>query len=310
MSTDIDWQHELDSSFGSGHDVATGQYVAAGRKAVRRRRRLTAVVVTASVVVGGSAVWAAAPDPTMRGDGPVATQPPSPEPEPDQRRDDDRDRATDRERPGSQPTMTVYEEFIGNPATIDQDGELKLSPLTDEVLERVPNPMGYGPAEGRSFGLRVIYRGVEKYSLVAGNLDGSSVSLNTNTATGDFASWLADKVSVQRSLDVYNRADAPDTSITETPEEWLALGPAGSIESASPFVAVMAVRDVDLGEGFAMEADRTGVARLQVAGSTELVAWRVVAGELEVVRGPGRFDSLDAFVDWARQQYASGEGMR
>ena len=73
----------------------------------------------------------------------------------------------------------------------------------------------------------------------------------------------------------------------------------------------MEVRDrVDLGDGFAQDGDRTGVARLQVAGWTEFVAWRVIAGDLDVVRGPGRFDSLDAFVEWARSQYASGEGMR
>jgi hypothetical protein len=29
-----------------------------------------------------------------------------------------------------------------------------------------------------------------------------------------------------------------------------------------------------------------------------------------VIYGGGRFESLDAFVRWARQQYASGEGLR
>ena len=38
MSTDIDWQHALDDSFGTGHDLPPGHYVAAGRTAVRRRR--------------------------------------------------------------------------------------------------------------------------------------------------------------------------------------------------------------------------------------------------------------------------------
>ena len=42
----------------------------------------------------------------------------------------------------------------------------------------------------------------------------------------------------------------------------------------------------------------------------QYAAWRVVAGDLEVVPGPGSFDSLDAFISWARKQYASGEGMR
>ena len=207
--------------------------------------------------------------------------------------------------------MTVEEEFNGNPATIDVDGTLKLSPLTDRVLERVPNPMDYGPGEGHSFGLRLIYRGVETYTLVAGNADGTSTAFHTNSATGDFSGWLEDKVSLQRGMDLSDADPSSDLGILDTPGEWLAIGPDGSIESASPFVAVMEVRDrVDLGDGFAQDGDRTGVARLQVASWTEFVAWRVIAGDLDVVRGPGWFDSLDAFVEWARSQYESGEGMR
>jgi hypothetical protein len=116
-------------------------------------------------------------------------------------------------------------------------------------------------------------------------------------------------VSNQRTLD--GTSGGPDASVLDTPDAWLTLGPAGEIASATPFVAVMEVRDdVDLGGGFAVDAERTGVARLQVTGEPRFVAWRVVAGELDVVPGPGSFDSMGAFVSWARQQYASGEGMR
>ena len=305
MGTDVDWQHELDSSFGTGHDLPPGHYVAAGRTAVRRRRRATALVLAASLLVAGSAAWATAPDPSTRGGTQIATQGPTPD------RDGQRRERRDVTPPKSQPTMTVEEEFLGEPATIDVDGTLKLSPLTDEVLQRVPNPMGYGPAEGRSFGLRVIYQGLETYALIAGSADGTSTSMHSNSATGDFPGWLADKVSLQRGLDVANGDTSSDLGILDTPGEWLTVGPEGGIVSASPFVAVTEVRDrVDLGAGFAQDTDRTGVARLQVAGEQELVAWRVIAGGLDVVRGPGRFDSLDAFVTWARGQYASGEGMR
>jgi hypothetical protein len=77
MSTDIDWQRELDSSFGTGADVPVGHYVDVGHRAVRRRR-LTAVVVGlgAAAVVAGTA-WAAAPGSAPRTGGlPVATEPP------------------------------------------------------------------------------------------------------------------------------------------------------------------------------------------------------------------------------------------
>jgi hypothetical protein len=72
MSTDIDWQHELDSSFGAGHDLPPAHYVAAGRTAVRRRRA-TAALLTAALVIGGSAAWASGQGSAVRGDAPVAT---------------------------------------------------------------------------------------------------------------------------------------------------------------------------------------------------------------------------------------------
>ncbi|MBD3923560.1 hypothetical protein IEZ26_02930 [Nocardioides cavernae] len=307
MSTDIDWQHELDSSFGTGHDVPAGHYVAAGRTAVRRRRA-TAVVLAAVVVIGGGTAWAVAPGSTLRGSAPVASE--GPRPQQEERVDEKKERTRDRGQPRSVPTMTVAERFGDNPALIEPDGTVKISPLTDVELQRVANPMQYTPEQGRSVGLRVIYQGVETYSLVAMTEDGTSTSTHTNGATGDFPGWLADKVSLQRGLDELNGVDS-GTSPRNSPDEWLTLGPEGSLESASPYVAVMEVREgVDLGDSFATGADRSGVARLQFAGTPEYVAWRVVAGRLEVIDGPGSFGSLDAFVSWARQQYASGEGMR
>ncbi|WP_439937342.1 hypothetical protein ACS3YM_15590 [Nocardia sp. N13] len=75
MSTDIDWQHELDSSFGTGDDVPVGHYVAVGHAAVRRRRAaVSAAGVAAAIVVGTT--WALAPGDAPRSDrAPVATEP-------------------------------------------------------------------------------------------------------------------------------------------------------------------------------------------------------------------------------------------
>jgi hypothetical protein len=305
MSTDIDWQRELDASFGARPDRPTDLYVARGRRAVRRRRAAAAAMVVATVAVGGGAIWATSPGSSVRGDADVATEVVAPQPD----ATTDRQRERDRASPRSMPSMSVEEEFLGEPAVLEPDGTVKLSPLTDAELERVPNPMGYTKAQGHSVGLRVVYQGVEKYTLVTTNHDGSSSSMHTNTASGDFPGWLAGKVELQRGLD---RDDAsPDASVVEAPDAWLTLGADGSIESATPFVAVMEVRDqVDLGGGFALDAERTGTVRLQVAGTARFVAWRVVGGELEVIAGPGSFDSMSAFIAWARQQYASGEGMR
>jgi hypothetical protein len=246
----------------------------------------------------------------VRGDAPVATE--GADSREREVSEPDRDPAELDRRQGQLERMRQQAEkptFVGNPATL-ADGRLVLAPKAGPVLERVPNPMGYAPGSGRtSIGVRVMFEGQEKYSLIAAERDefSGATSFHTNTATGDFAGWLAAKVGVQRSLD---QLDTPDTTVTETPDAWLTLGPDGAVASSSPFVAVMESREADLGAGFALEADRTGVARLQVAGLPEFVSWRVVGGELEVVYGGGSFESLDAFIRWARQQYASGEGMR
>jgi len=81
MSTDIDWQHELDSSFGTGNDVEVARYIAAGHRAVRRRRlaALGAGLGAAAVIAG--VAWTTAPGGTSRtSDLPVATPSPTESP--------------------------------------------------------------------------------------------------------------------------------------------------------------------------------------------------------------------------------------
>lgn len=75
MDTEIDWQRELDLSFGTGHDVAVGHYVAVGHHAVRRRRTAVAAAGAVAAIVVGTA-WALAPGDAPRSDrAPVATEP-------------------------------------------------------------------------------------------------------------------------------------------------------------------------------------------------------------------------------------------
>jgi hypothetical protein len=309
MSTDVDWQHELDTSFGSGHDLPPAHYVAAGRTAVRRRR-MAALVAAAAVVVAGGAAWAITPDTAPRSDAPVATRGADPQPDPP-----GVERRTDRTKQAVTPSMSVEEEFGNNPAIIEPNGAVKLSPLTDVELQRRPNPMGYTAAQGRSVALRVIYQGVEKYVLIATTADGTGSSTHLNDATGDFPGWVADKVRLQQGLDVANGdAGAPgsaDTGASADPSSWLRLDPDGQVEAAGNGIEILEARvGVDLGDAFARPGDRTGAVRLLVGGRPEHVAYRVVDGRLEVIDGPGSFDSLDAFIAWARQQYASGTGLR
>ncbi len=304
MSTDIDWQHELDSSFGTGHDEPVGHYVAAGHRVVRRRRRIAAIAVAATVAICGGAVWAASPGATPRGDAPVATHDSSPTTATEKA---DGTNKRDGGRRDVAPSMSVEEEFLGNPALL-QDGKLKLSPLAGEVLQRVPNPMGYTPDQGRSTAIRVMYAGREKYSLIA-SFGPGDWSINTNDATGDFAGWVAANVRNQQTLDAANgvtpsAGDAGD-------QAWLVLDADGAITTARSSVVIVEQRtSVDLGENFSAGATSAGVVRLLVDDRSEYAAYRVIDGSLDVIAAPGRFDSMSAFITWARGQYASGEGMR
>lgn len=304
MSTDIDWQHELDSSFGSGHDVATGHYVVAGRRAVRRRR-IAAVAVAATIAICGGVAWAATPGSTPRGDAPVATHGPAPTvatEEATEKPDSKRDR-----RGAATPSMSVEEEFLGNPALLE-DGRLKLSPLAGEVLQRVPNPMGYTPEQGRSTAIRVMYQGREQYSLIVSFGQGDW-SINTNDATGDFDGWVDTNVRTQRTLDAANGVTPSAGDTSDLP--WLVLGADGGVTTARPGVVMVEQKtSADLGDNFSAGSTRAGVVHLLVDGRSEFAAYRVIDGTLDVVPGPGSFDSTSAFITWARQQYESGAGMR
>ncbi len=304
MSTDIDWQHELDSSFGTGHDEPVGHYVAAGHRVVRRRRRIAAIAVAATVVICGGAVWAASPGPTPRGDAPVATHDSSPTTATETA---DGTNKRDEGRRDVAPSMSVEEEFLGNPALLE-DGKLKLSPLAGQVLQRVPNPMGYTPDQGRSTAIRVMYQGREKYSLIA-SFGPGDWSTNTNDATGDFAGWVAANVRNQQTLDAANGVTPSAGEASDQP--WLVLDADGAITTARSGVVIVEQRTrVDLGESFSAGATSAGVVRLLVDDRSEYAAYRVIDGSLDVIPAPGRFDSMTAFITWARGQYASGEGMR
>lgn len=199
MSTDIDWQRELDTSFGTAPDEPVRAYVAAGRRAVRRRRA-AAVVLAASVALGGTAAWAASPGGSPRGDAPVATQG-SGVTDPDAAQEQTREnrlRSLEELRRSGEGRV----DFGGEPAVL-ADGGLVLGPRTGAVLERVPNPMDYTADQGTSFAIRVMVEGRERYSLMVALPDSTSTT-TTVDATGDFAGWLAEAVATQQDLDVEN----------------------------------------------------------------------------------------------------------
>lgn len=92
---------------------------------------------------------------------------------------------------------------------------------------------------------------------------------------------------------------------------WLALSSDGEIGAARPGVVIVELRDdVDLDGNFGQGATRAGVVRLLVDGRSEFAAFTVRDGALAVIPAGGTFDSMNAFIDWATAQYATGDGMR
>ncbi|MCY7399555.1 MAG: hypothetical protein LH477_01095 [Nocardioides sp.] len=302
MRTQIDWHEELDSSFGRAPDLPAAHYVVAGRGALRRRR-IAAAVVAASFAVAGGATWATSPGAAPRGDAPIATQGPAPTQGTDERADRQAEPKTERRRDPAPEEL----DFLGNPAVLTEQ-EMVLAPQTGAVLQRVRNPMGYLAAQGRSLAIRAMYEGREQYSLMAYFADGGT-STSTVDNTGDFAGWLEGAVGTQAFLDDANGVTSP--SDQAVPDPWLRLDGAGQVAVAGDNVVLVEVRtQVDLGADFSRDTDRTGVVRLLVDGQPEFAAYRVTGPRLEVITPSSRFDSLSAFVAWARLQYGSGQGMR
>ena len=304
MGTDVDWRHELDSSFGTGQDLPPGHYVAAGRTAVRRRRAASFAII-ASMVVGVGAAWASSPGTALHGDGSVATQGPSPTTDVRPTMSAREARRARLERMREQAGREASR--MGLPGWLTYSG-LALAPDAGPVLERVPNPMGYTEDQGRSLAIRVMMDGKEQYALLTVYPvdDTSAMSV---MATGDFAGWLAGAVRSQQTLDVANGVTPSSGDTSGQP--WLVLDGSGNVATARPGVVITEQRaGVDLGESFGSGATATGVVRLLVDGRSEFAAYRVIDGTLDVVPAGGTFDSMAAFVDWARGQYASGSGMR
>ncbi|RYC07465.1 hypothetical protein [Nocardioides zhouii] len=304
MSTDIDWQHELDTSFGAGEDVPTGHYVAAGRTAVRRRRA-TSVALVAAMTIGIGAAWASGAGTAPRSDDPVATQPSAPttDVQPTTSAREARKARLERMRDAAREQLTR----MSFPGVLTYAG-LVLAPGGGPVLERVPNPMGYTADEGRSLGIRLMVDGQEQYALLTAYPNDGSSSMNV-LRTGDFDGWLAQAVRSQNTLDVANGVTASSGDTGGQP--WLTLDGQGGLASARSGVVIVEVRaEVDLGDNFSAGATRAGVVRLLVDGRSEFAAYRVIDGTLDVIPGGGSFDSISAFITSAREQYASGAGLR
>lgn len=182
---------------------------------------------------------------------------------------------------------------IPAPASLDSAGRLVL-PSSTRVLRVVANPAGVTAPEF-SLGLEVEHDGEREWALA--EEDGSS----WDPAYKSFATleqWLDDMVAL--------------SSGGET-QQFVKFGADGELVGMPGVTVVEQRGGVDVGKRFAGPEDKTAVAKVTFEGETWFVlARRIGSGSTEffpTAAMAGR-ETLDEFLDYARGQYAAGEGTR
>lgn len=303
MNTQIDWRGELDSSFGDGTDRPPADYLVPARAALRRRRTAMGAAALATVIVVGGLGWAFAPgDHDTRGSQ-VASDGPSPVPADNgkaERRQKKRDAAA---REAEKP------DFLGNPATYDNDGKLVMAPGWT-ATETIENPMGYLKPGWTSVGLRAVRDGEESFVLIARSTDesGDATSIFANDAVGSLAAWLEGAVASQRTLDAGSSSDGKLVTADEQP---VVMTPRGEFHVFGGVQIVESRTGDELPAPLRALGDTVVAAQVTAAdGSTEWALGWVADDQPDETISTAEFADLDAFIAWAAQRHASGEGLR
>ena len=189
MTTQIDWQRELDASFGDGEDVPVGHYLAVGHHAVRRRRTAVAAAGVAAIIVIGS-TWALAPGDAPRSDrAPVATEPSA---------------TASASPPVSDPEPPASPWRKGDPPARSLPGGLEIRPgaVVHERRDAV-----YPGKDTESAALDISYQGARWWMVLEWKKGGSAMS-STRPEDG-----------LYDSFDAFVRAEVPTGGMTSVPED-------------------------------------------------------------------------------------------
>jgi hypothetical protein len=301
MGTDQDWRQRIDRSFGDGPEQPPiAGRLEAGRRALRRRR--IAVGAATAVVAGvvGGAVWVAAPSETRVLDTPTADGPDGGtdqanvhRPNLDGGKADGAGDETDGVR-----DMGSYQIISGEIVTMGESGWKVMEGWT--VTRREDNPMGYRPP--RDSVAMAVANGPERLYVFA-VYDGSESSMVPMPGFGSWESWLSEEIRLQRKADRTDGVDEVGSAPVHFGEgETLVAGPGVTILDQLPHP--------DLPRNFAGPNDRSAAAWIDDHGAKTYVLVRETYGEEQVVPWDrGDFDSLEAFVDFARQRYEAGVGL-
>lgn len=277
---------QIETSFGEGpaHRPLEDR-LSAGRRARRRRKGAEGVAAIAGVAVLGLAAYAIAP-----GGSPDSAKDPG---------FTNQTSGSPTTTPTTSPTGAAASEPLGESmwAEYDTDGNVVLADGVTE-LQRVPNPLGLQHPE-KSVGLEVERNGKRVWMLLEYSEKGSAAS--SDPAQKSFATlqqWLDHQVALQ------------------TGGEQVQFVKFGAGETLEPLPGVTIVQqrpDPGMGDRFAGPGDRTAVAEVRVDGATWFVLARQVGGgtpEYFPTAAIAGRQTLAEFLEYARGQYANGEGLR
>jgi hypothetical protein len=294
---DTELAARLDRSIGPAPDdqVPVAALLEPGRRALRRRRVAAAVGSAAAVLVIAGGVALTTGGGPGRAHEPIAGTPsPSPAaPEPDQ---------AGTAWPGGDD-LAVYD---------GASGEVLIDPAAT-VVQRVENPYDLTPPAG-SVGLSLSRDGATVWYAMAWD-DGTSTATSApaDQAEGSFRAWLREVSGIvpQANGDDPSGSDDPPPGLAG--RELVRFTPGGEALVPADGVTLLEQRvGVDGGASFAAAADTAAASVRDADGSLYYVlARRGGGGPPQYITVPKRDGGadLDAFLDFARAQYASGEGL-
>lgn len=275
-------REEIDRSFGDGPAHRPVELrVDAGRRALRRRRVAATAAALGVLAVLGIGYAAVSPGPSGRAAGEVAVDPtPSPAQDPS-------------------PTSEPWSQ--GETVRYSDDGELEIRPGV-VVHEHLENPFALDPPD-RSDALDLTFEGQRSWTIL--DLSGGFMSVSSSEPSNGWASF-ADYVADQADGETGGDDGWPDT---------FRLTDEGQVIPTAGTTVHQRTDDPQLGETFAPAGATTGAALVTVEGDEKsyFVVWRVVRGELDVITTPPNEVTGATFgqlLEYARSQYASGEGLR
>lgn len=278
------FREEIDRSFGDGPVHRPVELrIDAGRRALRRRRVTTTAAALGVLAVLGTGYAAVSPGSSGRAAGGVAVEPTS-TPSPSQ---------------GPSPESAPWSN--GDTVRYSDDGELEIRPGV-VVHEHLENPYALDPPD-RSDALDLTFEGQRSWTIL--ELRDGFMSVSSSEPSNGWASF-ADYVADQADGETGGDDGWPDT---------FRLTDAGKVVPTAGTTVHYSVAYPQLGETFAPAGATTGAAVVTVEGDEQnyFVVWRVVDGELDVITTPPdevTGTTLQQFLEYARSQYASGEGLR